>query len=125
MCSDNSSRQQCFHTAREWFGYRVYARFSLVFGAGRSECYIEFGAFTIWPVCLVIDISVDAPDILGEMLGAEKFRQLRESKGLEHDGLTQPEKIAETYLRLHQQHRSVLTHELDLRAFSNLAWWNR
>jgi len=73
----------------------------------------------------VIDISVDAPDILGEMLGAEKFRQLRESKGLEHDGLTQPEKIAETYLRLHQQHRSVLTHELDLRAFSNLAWWNR
>ncbi|MEZ7832433.1 MAG: short-chain dehydrogenase, partial [Gammaproteobacteria bacterium] len=27
-------------------------------------------------------------------------------------------------LHLHQQHRSVWTHELDLRAYSDLAWWN-
>ncbi len=73
---------------------------------------------------VVIDGSVDAPDTLGKMLGEEKFQQLRESKGLEHDGLMLPEKIAETYLHLHQQHRSVWTHELDLRSFSDLAWWN-
>lgn len=73
---------------------------------------------------IVIDGSVDAPDTLGKMLGPEKFQQLREDKGLENDGLMLPEKIAETYLHLHQQHRSVWTHELDLRSFSDLAWWN-
>lgn len=73
---------------------------------------------------IVIDGSVDAPDTLGKMMGAENFQKLRETKGLEHDGLMLPEKIAETYLHLHQQHRSVWTHELDLRSFSDLAWWN-
>ena len=32
--------------------------------------------------------------------------------------------IAKTYFHLSQQHRSAWTHELDLRAFSDLAWWN-
>ncbi len=32
--------------------------------------------------------------------------------------------IAETYFHLAQQHRSAWTHEIDLRAFSDLAWWN-
>ena len=73
---------------------------------------------------IVIDGSVDAPDTLGKMLGPEKFQQLRETKGMEHDGLMLPEKIADTYFHLHQQHRSVWTHELDLRSFSDLAWWN-
>ncbi len=73
---------------------------------------------------IVIDGSVDAPDTLGKMLGEEKFQQLRESKGMEHDGLMLPEKIADTYYHIHQQHRSVWTHELDLRSFSDLAWWN-
>ena len=73
---------------------------------------------------IVIDGSVDAPDTLGKMLGPEKFQKLRETKGLEKDGLMLPLKIAETYLHLHQQHRSVWTHELDLRSFSDLAWWN-
>ncbi|NKB33181.1 MAG: SDR family NAD(P)-dependent oxidoreductase [Pseudomonadales bacterium] len=73
---------------------------------------------------IVIDGSVDAPDTLGKMLGPEKFKELRESKGMENDGLMLPEKIADTYYHLHQQHRSVWTHELDLRAFSDLAWWN-
>ncbi len=84
----------------------------------------QYGKKGIHVAHIVIDGSVDAPDTLGKMLGEEKFQKLRESKGLEHDGLMLPEKIAETYLHLHQQHRSVWTHELDLRSFSDLAWWN-
>ena len=68
--------------------------------------------------------AVDAPDTLGKMLGEELFRELRESRGGEHDGLMLPEKIAETYFHIAQQHRSVWTHELDLRAYSDTAWWN-
>ncbi|PCI75961.1 MAG: short-chain dehydrogenase [SAR86 cluster bacterium] len=84
----------------------------------------EYASKGIHVAHIVIDGSVDAPDTLGKMLGAEKFQQLREEKGMEHDGLMLPEKIAETYLHLHKQHRSVWTHELDLRAYSDLAWWN-
>lgn len=73
---------------------------------------------------IVIDGAVDAPDTLGKMLGAEGFQKLRETRGMEHDGLMLPEKIADTYFHLAQQHRSVWTHELDLRAYSDLAWWN-
>jgi len=43
---------------------------------------------------------------------------------MEHDGLILPEKIADTYLHLVQQHRSTWTHEIDIRAFSDQAWWN-
>lgn len=73
---------------------------------------------------IVVDGAVDAPDTLGKMLGAEMFQKLREARGLEHDGLLLPEKIADTYYHIAQQHRSVWTHELDLRSFSDLAWWN-
>jgi len=52
------------------------------------------------------------------------YQQLRETKGMEHDGLLLPAEIAKTYYHLSQQHRSAWTHELDLRAFSDLAWWN-
>jgi hypothetical protein len=73
---------------------------------------------------ILIDGSVDAPDTLGRMLGAERFQQLRESRGLEHDGLILPEKVAETYFHLAGQHRSTWTHEIDLSAFSDRPWWN-
>jgi NAD(P)-dependent dehydrogenase (short-subunit alcohol dehydrogenase family) len=73
---------------------------------------------------VLIDGAVDAPDTLGKMLGPEQFQALRQSRGLEHDGLMLPEKIAETYLHLAQQHRSTWTHEIDLRSFTDLAWWN-
>ncbi len=72
----------------------------------------------------LIDGVVDAPDTLGKMLGPERFQQLREARGLDKDGLLLPEKIAETYFHVSQQHRSAWTHELDLRAHSDLAWWN-
>jgi NAD(P)-dependent dehydrogenase (short-subunit alcohol dehydrogenase family) len=84
----------------------------------------EFGPKGIHIAHIVVDGSVDAPDTLGKMLGTEKFRELRESRGMEHDGLMLPERIAETYFHLSQQHRSTWTHEMDLRSFSDLAWWN-
>ena len=72
---------------------------------------------------VVVDGSVDAPDTLGKMLGAERFQALRETKGAA-DGLMLPERIADTYWHIASQHRSVWTHELDLRSFSDLPWWN-
>jgi len=84
----------------------------------------EFSAKGIHVAHVVVDGMVDAPDTLGKMLGEEMFQQLRESRGMEHDGLILPEKIAETYFHLAQQHRSAWTHEIDLRPFSDVAWWN-
>ena len=84
----------------------------------------EFSSKGIHVAHIVIDGAVDAPDTLGKMLGPEMYKQLRETRGMEHDGLLLPEKIADTYLHLAQQHRSSWTHEIDMRAFSDQAWWN-
>jgi NAD(P)-dependent dehydrogenase (short-subunit alcohol dehydrogenase family) len=73
---------------------------------------------------ILIDGAVDAPDTLGKMLGPERFQALRRSRGMEHDGLLLPEKIAETYFHVASQHRSAWTHEIDLRAYSDRPWWN-
>ena len=51
------------------------------------------------------------------------FEKLRETRGKEHDGLLLPTEMAETYFHI-AHHRSAWTHELDLRAYSDLAWWN-
>ena len=85
----------------------------------------ELSAKGIHVVHIVIDGMVDAPDTLGKMLGPEAFRKLREERGREHDGLILPSAIADTYYHLAHQHRSAWTHEVDLRAFSDLPWWNR
>ena len=84
----------------------------------------EFGPKGIHVAHVIIDGAVDAPDTLGKMLGPEKFQQLRETRGMEHDGLMLPAKIADTYYHLHQQHRSAWSHEVDMRSFSDLPWWN-
>jgi NAD(P)-dependent dehydrogenase (short-subunit alcohol dehydrogenase family) len=84
----------------------------------------EFAPKGIHVVHIVIDGAVDAPDTLGKMLGPERFEQLREARGKEHDGLLLPAQIAETYVHLAKQHRSAWTHELDLRAFTDRPWWN-
>ncbi len=84
----------------------------------------EFAAKGIHVAHIVIDGAVDAPDTLGKMLGPERYQQLRERKGLEKDGLLLPAEIANTYFYVAHQHRSAWTHELDLRAFSDQAWWN-
>lgn len=84
----------------------------------------EFASKGIHIAHVLIDGAVDAPDTLGKMIGAELFEKLRDAKGRDKDGLLLPEKMAETYFHLSQQHRSAWTHELDLRAFSDVAWWN-
>jgi NAD(P)-dependent dehydrogenase (short-subunit alcohol dehydrogenase family) len=84
----------------------------------------EFSPKGIHVAHIVIDGAVDAPDTLGKMLGPEAFQELRETRGMENDGLLLPAEIAETYWQLARQHRSAWTHELDLRAFSDQPWWN-
>jgi len=84
----------------------------------------QFASKGIHVVHILIDGAVDAPDTLGKMMGPERFQALRERKGLEHDGLLLPAEVANTYFYVAHQHRSAWTHELDLRAYSDLAWWN-
>ncbi len=84
----------------------------------------EFAPKGIHVAHVIIDGAVDAPDTLGKMLGPERYQQLRETRGMAHDGLILPEKIANTYFHLAQQHRSAWTHEIDMRAFSDMPWWN-
>ncbi len=83
----------------------------------------EFGPKGIHVAHIIIDGAVDAPDTLGKLLGPERFQELRDTRG-QADGLMVPERIAETYLHLANQHRSTWTHELDLRSFSDRPWWN-
>lgn len=73
---------------------------------------------------VLVDGVVDAPDTVGKLLGPERFQKLRETRGLENDGMILPEKVADTYFHIAHQHRSTWTHELDLRSFSDVAWWN-
>lgn len=84
----------------------------------------EFAPKGIHVAHIVVDGAVDAPDTLGKMLGPELFQKLRETRGLEHDGLLLPDEMAKTYVHIARQHRSAWTHEIDLRAFSDRAWWN-
>jgi NAD(P)-dependent dehydrogenase (short-subunit alcohol dehydrogenase family) len=84
----------------------------------------EFSPKGIHVAHIVIDGAVDAPDTLGKMLGPARFQQLRETRGMEHDGLLLPTEIADTYLHLARQHRSAWTHEIDLRSFTDTPWWN-
>ncbi len=84
----------------------------------------ELSADNIHVAHIIIDGAVDAPDTLGKMLGEEGFQKLREARGMAHDGLLLPERVAESYYHLAQQHRSAWTFELDMRAFSDTPWWN-
>ncbi|MFT6436854.1 MAG: NAD(P)-dependent dehydrogenase (short-subunit alcohol dehydrogenase family) [Candidatus Azotimanducaceae bacterium] len=84
----------------------------------------EFASQGIHVAHVVVDGAVDAPDTLGKMLGEEGFKALRETRGGDLDGLLLPEKVADTYYHLATQHRSAWTFELDLRTFSDSAWWN-
>ena len=84
----------------------------------------EFSNKGIHIAHIIIDGMVDAPDTLGKVLGPELYQKLREEKGMEKDGLVLPENVANTYFHLYKQHRSTWTHEIDIRAFSDIAWWN-
>ena len=84
----------------------------------------EFAPKGVHVAHILIDGAVDAPDTLGKLVGPEVFAKIRETRGGEHDGLILPAELAETYFHVAHQHRSAWTHELDLRTFSDLAWWN-
>jgi NAD(P)-dependent dehydrogenase (short-subunit alcohol dehydrogenase family) len=84
----------------------------------------EFGPKGIHVAHVIIDGAVDAPDTLGKMLGPDEFQKLRETRGMDHDELLLPAEIADTYYHISQQHRSAWTHEIDMRAFSDIPWWN-
>ena len=83
----------------------------------------QYAAEGIHVTHILVDGAVDAPDTLGKMLGPELFQKLRETRGAA-DGLLLPVEMAETYYHVASQHRSAWTHELDLRAYSDTAWWN-
>ena len=84
----------------------------------------EFASRGIHIAHIIVDGAVDAPDTLGKMLGPERFAQLRQTRGNEHDGLLLPVEVADTYFHLAQQHRSAWTFEMDLRTYKDRAWWN-
>ena len=82
----------------------------------------EFSKDGIHVAHVIIDGAVDAPDTLGKMLGPELFEQFKEKKG--ENGMIIPEEVAETYLFIAKQKKSTWTHEIDIRDFSDQAWWN-
>ena len=67
----------------------------------------ELGPQGLHVAHVVIDGAIDTPFI------AESFPERYAKKA--HDGILNPDAIAENYWHLHQQHRSAWTHELDLR----------
>ena len=82
----------------------------------------EFSEHGIHVAHIIIDGAVNAPDTLGKMLGPELFEKFKEQKG--EDGMILPEEVAETYLFIAKQKKNTWTHEIDIRAFSDQAWWN-
>ena len=70
----------------------------------------EFGPKGIHVAHVVVDGVIDGDRARAFIANAdERFGE---------DGMLQPDRIAETYLMLHRQHRSAWTHELDLRPWS-------
>lgn len=69
----------------------------------------------------IVDGAVDAPDTLGKLLG-DKFERFKASKGA--DGVINPGALAETYWQIAQQPRNCWTHEIDVRPWTDVAWWN-
>ena len=82
----------------------------------------EFSKDGIHIAHVIIDGAVDAPDTLGKMLGPDLFEKFKEQKG--DNGMILPDEVAETYLFIAKQKKSTWTHEIDIRAFSDQAWWN-
>jgi hypothetical protein len=61
---------------------------------------------------------------VGKLLGEERYRAIQEQMGNGKDEILVPAEIANTYFHIARQHRSAWTHELDLRPFTSLPWWN-
>jgi NAD(P)-dependent dehydrogenase (short-subunit alcohol dehydrogenase family) len=81
----------------------------------------EFAPQGVHVAHVVVDGAVDAPDTLGKLLG-DKFDVFKQAKGT--DGVIDPAALAETYWHLAHQPRNCWTHEVDLRPWTDIAWWN-
>ncbi|EDL49277.1 SDR family NAD(P)-dependent oxidoreductase [Erythrobacter sp. SD-21] len=81
----------------------------------------EFAPQGVHVAHVVVDGSVDAPDTLGKLLG-DRFDDYKAMKG--EDGVIDPAALAETYWHLAHQPRNCWTHEVDVRPFSDVPWWN-
>jgi NAD(P)-dependent dehydrogenase (short-subunit alcohol dehydrogenase family) len=70
----------------------------------------EFGPNGIHVAHVIVDGAIDDDRIRASIANAaDRFGE---------DGMLHPDRIAESYLMLHRQHRSAWTQELDLRPFS-------
>ena len=110
-------------------GWRLgtYGLFRAAMAGRRMLCQTlnaEFAAKNIHVAHILIDSAVNAPDTLGKMLGAERFAKLQEARANGKDEIMEPDAIADTYFHVAHQHRSAWTFELDMRAFTDTAWWN-
>lgn len=92
-------------------------------GARRNLCQslnAELAAGGVHVCHVNIDGTVDAPESIGKIV-PEYYAQL---KAQGNDGLLQPADVADTYYHLYSQPRNAWTLELDLRPFSEKAWFN-
>ena len=92
-------------------------------GARRNLCQslnAELAAGGVHVCHVNIDGTVDAPESIGKIV-PEYYAKL---KAQGNDGLLQPGDVADTYYHLYSQPRTAWTLELDLRPFSEKAWFN-
>jgi len=97
---------------------------SAAMGGRRMLCQTlnaEFAPQGVHVAHVVVDGAVDAPDTLGKLLG-DKFDGFKQAKGT--DGVIDPSALAETYWHLAHQPRNCWTHEVDVRPWTDVAWWN-
>ncbi|WP_296717349.1 SDR family NAD(P)-dependent oxidoreductase [Erythrobacter sp.] len=81
----------------------------------------EFAPQGVHVAHVVVDGAVDAPDTLGKLLG-DRFDGFKQAKGA--DGVIDPAALAETYWHLAHQPRNCWSHEVDVRPWTDVAWWN-
>lgn len=93
-------------------------------GARRMLCqtlYAEYAPQGVHVAHVVVDGAVDAPDTLGKLLGG-KYEAFKAHKGA--DGVIDPAVLADTYWHLAHQPRNCWSHEIDVRPWRDVAWWN-
>ena len=81
----------------------------------------EFARQGVHVAHVIVDGPVDAPDTLGKLLG-DKFDAFKQGKG--DNGLIDPAALAETYWHLAHQPRNCWSHEVDVRPWTDVPWWN-
>lgn len=81
----------------------------------------EFAPQGVHVAHVVVDGAVDAPDTLGKLMG-ERFEAFKQGKG--PDGIIDPAALAETYWHLAHQPRNCWSHEIEVRPWTDVAWWN-